>query len=516
LCEALARQAINERPKLVSNKTETGRGHWSKQNHCAWKQLETGANAPGSTEREAETDQSDLRARLENVTETYKDLQNLVLSTDMAVLFLDSCLRIKQVTPRLDDVSGIAATDIGRLITDCIHSPHYDRLAAYARTVLEGATSPIEHEVRGQDGGLYLLRVRPSRATDDRILGIGVTFVDIGKRRQIEDTLRESEARLNQEMRLVDVSRSPIFVWDFDSGIVRWNRGSERLYGYSSREALGQRKEKLLQTLVPNSSFEAVRESLLANGVWKGELLHTTKQGKIITVESEAELWSLGARRLVLESTRDITEEKKWEERRRLLLRELSHRVSNTLAVVQSIARQTLRTTTSESDFVSLFEGRLSALALSHRLLVEANWEGAELGSLARNQLAAYVSDDPQRLQIRGAPVTLPAALAMPFGLALHELGTNAVKYGALSDGNGRVTLVWQIDTENGRQKLRLSWQESGGPAVAPPTKRGFGSMMIERGLHGAKVRRDFAPGGLVCTIELNLSKRKLLGSNDV
>ena len=274
-------------------------------------------------------------------------------------------------------------------------------------------------------------------------------------------------------------------------------------------------KALLLRTSVPGSSFDRFRQSLLENGTWSGELLHRTKDGRTLTVESHIELVPVGERRLVLESTRDITDQKKWEKRRQLLLSELSHRVTNTLAVVQSLARQTLHTAGAGNDFVQLFEGRLDALASAHNLLVEARWEGAELGSLARSQLAAYIADDPGRLRLQGNPLLLPSDFATPFGLVFHELATNAAKYGAFSVETGRVLLSWTVEENDDARLLKVSWQESGGPPVTPPKKSGFGGSLIERSLPGAAVRRQFARDGMICTIDLELPKAEDNGTND-
>lgn len=286
------------------------------------------------------------------------------------------------------------------------------------------------------------------------------------------------------------------------------------MYGYSRHEAIGKKKEALLRTSVLGSSFEDLQRSLLENETWSGELLHHTKDGRVLTVESQIELVLIGKRRLVFESTRDITERKKWEQRRQLLLGELSHRVSNILAVVQSMARQMLRTAKSSDDFVELFEGRLGALARSHSLLVEAHWEGAELGYLARNQLAAYMTSE-RRLRLEGEPVTLPTEFATPLGLVFHELATNAAKYGAFSVANGSVLLSWRLEQTNGDRWLHVTWRESGGPAITAPKKKGFGGTLIERGLPGASVRREFTKGGLVCTIEIELPKDPENGTQD-
>ncbi|PND25955.1 chemotaxis protein CheB [Sinorhizobium sp. M4_45] len=465
-------------------------------------ELETSKEELQSINEELQTVNNELKLKLESVSRAHSDLQNLMAATDIATLFLDPSLRIKRFTPRLTEIFNVTPNDEGRPITDFTHHLEYAGLADDACSVLKQLT-PIEHEVKGRNDGWYLVRMRPYRTIEDKIDGVVVTFVDISERRHAEEAAKESGRRLEQEMRLVELSRSPMFVWDFDDGIMQWNRGSEELYGYSRVEALGRRKEELLKTAVPGSSFDKLRRRLAEKGRWSGELNHTTKDGRVLTVESQIELVPIGERRLVLESTRDITDRKRWERRGQLLLNELSHRVKNTLAVVQSLARQTLRTTRSSEDFVERFEGRLAALASAHKLLVDSEWSGAELDALARGQLDAYAGTDRRRLLIEGEPVMLPPDLATPFGLVLHELATNAAKYGAFSTDNGQVKLSWKLGN-NGRT-LAVIWQERGGPPVEPPSEQGFGGVLIEKSLPGSTVRRDFQPDGVVCTVDIEL-----------
>jgi two-component system CheB/CheR fusion protein len=471
-------------------------------------ELETSKEELQSINEELQTVNNELKLKLESVSRAHSDLQNLMAATDVGTLFLDPAMRIKRFTPRLIELFNVTSNDEGRPITDFTHQLNYDDLTEHARAVLRNLT-PIEHEVQSREGGWYLVRIRPYRTIEDKIDGVVATFVDITHRRRAEEALRASEERLRQEIRLVELSRSPIFVWDFDDGILQWNRGSEALYGYQRNEAIGQRKELLLQTVVPNSSFEALCQSLVETGTWSGELLHKTKDGRTLIVESQIEMGFSGGRRLVLESTRDVTEVRQWIRRQRLLMDELTHRVKNTLAVVQSLARQTLRTTDSGEDFVERFEGRLEALAGAHNLLVASDWEGAELAELARTQLAPHARTDPDRLRLEGDPVTLSPELATPFGLVLHELATNAAKYGAFSNDKGRVILGWKLTTGNDGRHLSVVWQEFDGPEVSPPERRGFGGVLIERGLPGATVERNFDPDGLVCTIEVDLMEPK-------
>jgi two-component system CheB/CheR fusion protein len=200
------------------------------------------------------------------------------------------------------------------------------------------------------------------------------------------------------------------------------------------------------------------------------------------------------------------------EGRQTLLLGELTHRVRNILAVIQAIARQTLQSSTAKEDFVGRFEGRLSALASAHALLVQSDWRGADLRELARQQLAAYATD-ADRLHVEGERISLPADMATPFGLILHELATNAAKHGALSQPRGKVSITWRVEARNNQRQLRFDWTETGGPAGVQPTRHGFGTTLIDSGLPGAQVSREFRPEGFVCSIDLALPETPDHGS---
>lgn len=460
----------------------------------------------GTSEEELQSINSELRLKLAAISRAHSDLQALIAATDVGMLFLDSQLRIKRFTDGITSLFTIAPSDAGRPVTDFAPLLEYGDLAKDARIVLTHQ-APIRREVRSQNGRWYDLHLRPYRALDDRIDGVVITLVEISEPRQVEEARRVNEQLLRQERTLVDLAPDPIFIWDLDGGIVEWNRGSEELYGFSRAEALGKRTERLLSTTIEGSSFAEFRENLLREGSWRGELQHRTKDRRELTVESRIVLETIGGRRLALESTRDITGRKDWEQRQRLLLGELTHRVKNTLTVVQAIARQTLRRRGGASleDMVERLEGRLLALARSHSL-VAADWKGADFDALARQQLEPYGADNPSRIYLKGPPATLPPDIATPFGLVLHELATNAAKYGSLSQPKGSVNLRWKLAKRNSRAILSVVWQEKGGP---PPPKKpnpsGFGTSLIHRGIPNTRVRRDLRPEGLICRIELTL-----------
>jgi two-component sensor histidine kinase len=202
----------------------------------------------------------------------------------------------------------------------------------------------------------------------------------------------------------------------------------------------------------------------------------------------------------------DVTERRQAEEQRKLLLRELNHRVKNTLATVQSIAMQTLQDGCPKEVRLKLQE-RLISLARAHDVLTAEHWRAADLHEIARAALAPHgAAMESGRLGIEGPTVRLGPKAALALALALHELATNAVKYGALSGPSGRVALRWRA--EGG--ELHLEWREAGGPPVAPPRRKGFGSRLLERGLVlelDARIERAFPPTGAVCTMVLPLAR---------
>jgi two-component sensor histidine kinase len=206
----------------------------------------------------------------------------------------------------------------------------------------------------------------------------------------------------------------------------------------------------------------------------------------------------------------DVTERKEGEAHLRLLLRELTHRSKNLLAVIQAMARQTARHTGSVETFLSQFGSRLQALAASHDLLVRESWHGASLGELIRSQLGGYLDGSTSQVSIDGPAIAIKPEAAQNLGLALHELAINAAKYGALSVPAGRVSITWNRLEGAAGNAVELDWRERLGPKVKLRRKKGFGSMVIERNLAralDAKVDMDFDPDGLHCHILIPASQ---------
>ncbi len=205
----------------------------------------------------------------------------------------------------------------------------------------------------------------------------------------------------------------------------------------------------------------------------------------------------------------DITTRKRSEEHLRLVLRELTHRAKNLLAVILSIASNTARHNTTVEEFLRAFSQRIQGLGASHDLLVKTNWTGAALDDLVRSQLAAFDGLDGSRVTLSGPMVILKTEVLQSLGLALHELATNASKYGALSVQKGTVRIEWSIEGGGEDKRFHMSWTELGGPRVRPPKRKGFGHVIIESSLAAVvngEVTLDFRPTGVVWTLDALLS----------
>jgi PAS domain S-box-containing protein len=212
-----------------------------------------------------------------------------------------------------------------------------------------------------------------------------------------------------------------------------------------------------------------------------------------------------GERLSMVGVSQDITERKLAEERQAILLHELNHRVKNTLATVQSVASMTRRSAQQDdSGAWDAFMGRIQGLAKTHDLLTESQWQGALLSDVLNNELEPYQDTMRQRIRLRGPTVSLQPSAVLALGLAIHELATNASKYGSLSAPDGKVNVMWALTPALTPPLLIVEWVESGGPHVTPPARQGFGTKLIQRGLAqqlGGEIKLDFRPDGIRCII---------------
>jgi two-component sensor histidine kinase len=208
---------------------------------------------------------------------------------------------------------------------------------------------------------------------------------------------------------------------------------------------------------------------------------------------------------LYKEAQREIEQRRRAEDHQSLLINELNHRVKNTLAIVQSLAQQSFTSRASPEAARKAFGDRLAALSAAHNLLTRQNWTEAELSQTIASSVSATLGANAQRVRMSGPRIKLPPQTAVSVAMAVHELCTNAIKYGALSNETGGVNVDWEVLPADNGSVLHFQWQEVDGPPVSLPASRGFGSRMIERGLSAelrGEVRLEFRPDGLVCTID--------------
>lgn len=327
---------------------------------------------------------------------------------------------------------------------------------------------------------------------------------------ELEEVSAALDAAMAKNSRLAAIvasSGDAIMSIDLDGTVRTWNMAAEDLFGYASEDIIG--KPKTL--IVPSDHLEeyyAQRTRILDGDIIHTETVRKKKDGTRVHVRlNAAPVYKADGTIIAISSIiHDITSRKEDESHRQFLTRELAHRSKNQLAIVQSIANQTGRNAKSVPEFVSTFTSRLKSLAVSHELLVSRDWLDGPLEDLVTLQLSAFVDDHvKERIDVSGPHVVVSATAAQAIGLALHELATNAVKYGALSEPQGRIKLHWSV--ENGR--LSIDWTEEGGPPILKaPDQKGFGSRVIETmaaSTVSGNAHIDYHPDGLRWHLEFDL-----------
>ena len=290
--------------------------------------------------------------------------------------------------------------------------------------------------------------------------------------------------------------------WDLSTNKIVWDEGQHAIYGVSPAEFVVTPAS--FKVLILPEDWERLQvgmDALLRDGApHQAEYRIRRPNGEIRWCASIAAASQDETGKVVRISgvTMDITERKEAEERQALLAREVDHRAKNAMAIVQSIVR--LTKADSISEYANVIEGRIKALSRAHALLSDTRWQGAEMAKLVEEELAPYRSGHADRIRISGPKVVLEPTTAQTLALALHELSTNAVKYGSLSQASGRLELNWDVLPD----EIVVTWRESGGPAVQKPSQTGFGAKIItssiERQLEG-KVAFDWLPEGLFCEL---------------
>jgi PAS domain S-box-containing protein len=327
------------------------------------------------------------------------------------------------------------------------------------------------------------LSVSPVHDKAGKMIGVSKVARDITERKRAEHAQRKSEALASA---VYAAALDAVITIDHGGRVVEWNHAAEKVFGCSRSEALGR---EIAELIVPPRMREAHRRGI-ANYLTRGE---GPVLGRLIEfpamradgTEFPTELYIVpipneGAP-LFTGFVRDITQRKHAEAHLHLIMKELSHRTKNLMAVVQAISWQTAQTCLDLEDFEERFTQRLEALARSHDLLVKRDWRGVVLADLVRAQLEPFLDPSKMRVAVHGPTLLLMPEAAQDLGLALHELATNASKYGALSVPTGKIDIGWMIDDRGpaGTKRFLMTWRETGGPPTSVPARRGFGSTVI-------------------------------------
>lgn len=319
-----------------------------------------------------------------------------------------------------------------------------------------------------------------------------------------------SEAETRYRLILESATDYAIITMDNERRVTEWNIGAQNVLGWTEQEMLG-RSADVIFTDDDRAAGSPEAEAATADrdGRAADERWHVRKDS--------TRFWANGMMTPMrgngyLKILRDRTPERKAEDRQRLLLAELQHRVRNVLAVVRSVAARTADTSESIADFASHFEGRLATLARTQNVFSRTGETSVELEELVRDEIVSLAAGGSTKVQVKGPPVRLRQGAAETFALALHELATNAVKYGALSQPKGKLSVNWRIFNTSAGRRLSLEWRESGVPLMeADPPRIGFGRDLIERGLPyelGAATSLEFERGGVRAVIELPITEK--------
>lgn len=432
-------------------------------------------------------------------------LQAIFAQTTGGIALTDLNGSFVTVNQRYCEIVGYPETELLKLrMQDITHPDDLPgNLEKFYRMVEIGSSFDIEKRYIRKDGTIVWVSnsVSVIRNESGQIVQAATVTIDVTERKRARKEARQLAA-------IIASSDDAIISVDLDLNIRSWNRGAEKLYGYSAQEAIGRPAPIILPPELVKEENNII-ESIKAGGhVEPHETRRIHKNGREVHVSLRVSPiydengYVVGASKIA----RDISERKEAERLQNLLIGELTHRVKNVLATVNAVVRQTLGPAAPNSQ-EAVLQARLDALAKAYDLLTISNWESANLHDLVRKAMSPYPEGS---IKAEGDEVFVNARAVLPLSLVLHELGTNAAKYGALSVDGGQVVLRWSVadSSDAAGAVLNLRWEERGGPPVTVPSRQGFGSRLIKAVTTselGGDVVADYAHTGLICDFEMAL-----------
>lgn len=447
----------------------------------------------------------DARKRAdERVRQSAKQVALVMNAAPVPIAYVDKDLRYRLVNKAYARRFDLTPDEcVGRHTTEVVGTDAMGPFKPHIDAALAGES--VEFEVEAQYAqGMRVMHghYEPEFDAAGEVAGFVAVVSDVTERRLTEERLRESE----QRFRLIAES-APVMLWKGD------HTGHCTYLNRALREFWGVTFEQMATFDWTSTVHPDDRPALFApfDGAMKNhtpfsvEARYRRADGeyRVLSTQARPRFGPRGEFAGMIGINVDITERKHAEEQRTLLINELNHRVKNTLATVQSLASQTLRNTERSADAHPMFEARLLALSRAHDILTRQSWQGASLREVVDRALEPFQTANG-RIHVDGDAVRLSPKQALALSMALHELATNAAKYGALSNDSGRVGVQWQV-TLGDNAELQLTWTESGGPPVQPPTRTGFGSRLIQRSLAhdlGGATSLEYRPQGLISVIK--------------
>jgi two-component system CheB/CheR fusion protein len=470
-------------------------------------ELEASKEELQSLNEELNAVNAQLERKVHELEEAGDDLRNLLAGNEIATIFLDARMRVKWFTPAVQALFDLVDQDVGRPIANFAQKFADGNLIGKARAANDQLATHQE-EVQAENGKCFLLRVQPYRTRDNRIVGAVASFVDITELKASQ--ARIAEARDYAEA-IVRTVHDPLIVLDGDLRVQSANPAFYRTFQVTPAETEGRLLYELGNGQWNNGELRGLLEKLLP------------ELGNVSGFELEHEFPLIGPRRMLVNAKRiagygersdlilmavdDASIRLDAERHQAMLVGELSHRVKNTLAIVQAVAIRTARNSESLAEFNETFLGRIHALGRAHDMVLQSGFRTIELGVIIGLALKPFQEGGQIRFAA-GPAVWLGHTASQSLTMLLHELATNAVKYGALSVAAGMVAIGWRLDGDGSGTRVIIDWTESAGPAVNPSPRPGQGTRLIEGSvayeLHG-KARLEFAAAGLHAVIDFPL-----------
>jgi two-component system, chemotaxis family, CheB/CheR fusion protein len=440
---------------------------------------------------------NDSGAKVDAVT---TDLIEILEAVDLPIVVIRSDFIIAFFNQAAADELGLTRSDIGcslRTISVLSGLPNLERWCAQVIS----AKIPTQHDIRDADRS-FVLRIAPHKKCDGQISGTVLTFTNVTAfRASIDQAIYERE----YTKAILNTVADPLVVLGADLHVQTANRAFYLMFRVSREAIQGAPLDQLSNRALDVPHLLTQLKETIADG------------RSLESFEVDCDVPEIGRRTLLLNACRfavpgpsarmallsfhDITAHKKAEERMLMLAHEVDHRAKNQLTILQAMVHFTQGE--SPGEIKAAIDGRIRALSNAHTLLAQSHWTGADLRSLVKEELSPYCLEGTSRAVVHGCDLLLQPQSAQLIAMVLHELATNAVKYGALSVPPGRVRIEWLL-ADNG--KLVLRWTETDGPAVKPPMRQGFGTRLLDQVIHAqlkGETRFDWRAEGLVCEIEL-------------